>query len=106
MLQFLSDILNTILCWIIAIANMVLWALMTMLNLVISALAFVIGSVVGLLPVMPTLPDWSGVTSSVFGTANWFFPVGYLVLTLGTMAVLYFGWLILKSVFHYGGFTE
>jgi len=100
------SVLHDILCWVAAIGNAVLWALMSMVNLIIAGLGAAVAAAIALLPVMPTDPSWTGVSADVFSTANWFFPVGFLVLTLSTLAVLYVGWLLIRTVFHYGGFVE
>lgn len=86
------SVLQTILCWIEAIANMVLWALMTMINTIISGIAAAVGGVLSLLPDMPSAPSWTGVTSEVFGYANWAFPVGFLVAAVASLALLWLGW--------------
>lgn len=102
MFTWLRDALNTILCWIQAIANMVLWALATVFNAIIAAIAAAIAAAISLLPDMPDPPDWSGIATDVFGYANWAFPVGVLVATIATLAILLLAWKAVEVLLRIG----
>jgi phage-related protein len=100
------DVLSQILCWISAIANAVLWAFMTAINAIFAGIGAALTAVISLLPNMPTAPDWSGVATSVFGYANWVFPVGFLVTTIASIAVLWLGWKAVSTILRIGKVVE
>ena len=96
-----SGVLNAILCWIIAIANMVAWAIMTSLNNIMITIGLLVGAAVNALPDMPTPPDWSGVSAQVFEYANWAFPLGFLVTMIASLATLFLAWQGIKILLNF-----
>jgi len=96
------DVLNQILCWIVAIANMVLWAIMTGINALIAAIGAAVAGIVSLLPNMPAGPDWGGVPTEVFSYANWVFPLGFLVTSIAGLAVLWLAWQAVAAILRIG----
>jgi hypothetical protein len=99
-------ILRTILCWISAVFNAVLWGVMTGVNSIIAGIGAAIGTAIAALPTMPGTPSWTGVVADVFGYANWVFPIGLLVSTLASIALLWAAWQIASVFLRFGKMTQ
>ena len=64
-------------------------------NAAITGLAALVAAVVAALPDMPTLPAVPATISDGFAYGEYFFPVDYLVTTVGLVGTLWLAWIVI-----------
>lgn len=89
MIQLLQHIVNFFVCWVET-------AIVTVLNLFIAGLAGIVGAAVAIMPSMPSVPSTPSWLATGADNVAYFFPVSFLVTTMGVVAAIWLVWIVVR----------
>lgn len=91
MIGLLTSLVENFVCWVRTGVTIVI-------NDVVSALAAVVGTVIGLMPDIPSAPSLPGPMTTALSWIAWFFPVGTLVDIFVFMSAAWLIWLGVSTI--------